>query len=262
MPHATSPKTSSGWRRKRPAIFLSAGLVAAMLAIGAPLAANAAPSSATITLNVSKVTAWGQFSVVSGGGFGPGDALSFTLDGIDVTNQLVNPTADGSGDITSSFGTLHFPNGGSIGSHTLVVTDTSDTTLTASSTIEVVADLTPTPATATRTLAQMASSGVAVSFSGFTAGAMVNVGMFNSALDGGLCDSVAADSNGVVAVTCVWDAAFAALHGGAVKAGEYTIGANTVDTSMFSSSVIVTVGDPATPAAPAVPVKSTASFTG
>jgi hypothetical protein len=247
-------------RLRLPALLFSAGLVAAALTIGAPLAANAVPAP-TITLSGETLTAYGSFQV-EGTGFTPDSDLTFSLDGTDVTSQLPAPKTDDTGSFGDSIGSLHFPaeGGGTVGTHTLVVTDAAD--LSASATLEVIAAPVPNPATATRTIAQMTSTGVTVTFSGFLPGDSVSAGISND-VNGGPCgDPVTANESGQATLTCVWNAAYVDVFGSTPGAGAYELGAWNGTYTISSDTLKLTVVDPNTPAVPAVAIKGNASFTG
>lgn len=257
-------------------MFVTAGLVAAALAVGGPLVANAVPAP-TITLSATTASPYGQFTATSGAGFSAGAPLTFLLDGTNVSNQLVGPLqADATGSFSAPFGWQHFttPGGGSLGKHTLLVTD-GVTHLSASADITVVATPTPTPAQARLTVSQITGPGLKVTFSGFTPGDSVDVGMYNRDSGfGGTCATVTADVGGVATAICNWNAAYVTHfklgNGIAPGPGVYGLGANNATYSIYSAEMTVTVGDPivakpaapATHAAPATPVRGPATFTG
>jgi hypothetical protein len=243
------------------ALLFSAGLVAAALTIGAPLAANADPTP-TITLSETTITPWGTFGV-SGTGFTANSNLTFLLDSTDVTEQIGHPHTDAGGAFTVAAGALRYETveGGSVGTHTLTVTDAS--TLSATAALEVIGEIVPRPATATRTISQMISSGVTFSLSGFLPGDSVTAGIGNRFGGSECSDPVTADEAGHVTLTCVWDAAFIAEYGSIPAADVYTASAVAAMGSRQSVTLMVTViADPAAPAVPAVPIAGKASFTG
>lgn len=271
-------------RMGRPALLAAAALSIAALTTGAPVSAFALPAP-QITLNATTMSPYGALNVMSVSGFGPNDALTFRIDGVDVTNELVSTTTDATGAITTPLGNLRFPgaNGGSVGTHTLTVTDASANLQTTASLL-VVPSPTPTPTAAQRTVSQMRTVGVTVRFSGFTPGDSVIIGMANQ-VNGAQCGAtVIATASGTATGTCVWDAAYLAQFGrfgSSPSAGAFIIGANNTIYTMYAAPATVTVTpNPVTPtpspatrppravpppapaATPAVPVRGTATFTG
>lgn len=279
-------------RTRRPVLLAAAVLCVAALTTGTPLSASALPGP-QVTVNATTMSPYGALNVMSVSGFGPNDALTFTIDGVDVTNELVNTTTDATGAITTSLGNLRLPgaNGGSVGTHTLTVTDPS-ANLQATASLLVVPSPTPTPTVAQRTLSQMTTVGVTVRFSGFTPGDSVIIGMANQ-VNGAQCGpTVIATASGTATGTCVWDAAYLAQFGrsgSTPSAGAFIIGANNTIYTMYAAPATVAVTpNPVTPtpppattpprtvaprptatpapsapaATPAVPVSGIASFTG
>jgi hypothetical protein len=255
-------------------------LLLAVLGVGAAVTANAVPA-ATITVIGTTMSPYGALQVNAVSGFAPNEALTFRLDGTDVTDQLVVTTTDSTGSITVELGNLHFPtpSGGSVGSHTLTATDAS-ASHTASVALQVIPSPVPTPATVTRTLSQMTTTGVRVRFDGFLPGETITFGMANQ-VSGSECGApVTADASGSATATCVWNAAYVARFGRTPVASSYTIGGNNSIYTIYSDGAIVdVVADPvaappassppaATPPAttpvaqPAVPVRDHARFTG
>jgi hypothetical protein len=280
-------------RMRRPALLCAAAISVAALAAGASGTASAAPAP-QVTVNSTTLTPLGALNVASVSGFGPNDALTFTIDGVNVTNELVSTTTDSTGAITTPLGNLRLPgaNGGSVGTHTLTVADAT-AKLQASVTLHVVPSPTPTPTTVQRTVSQMGTMGVTVTFTGFTPGDGVIIGMANQ-VNGAQCGAtVIATADGTATGTCVWDASYLAQFGrvgSSPSAGAFIIGANNTLYTMYSTFTNVTVtpnavaptpppatkpprtvtppvASPSTPktapaAGPAVPVRGTATFTG
>lgn len=269
MPFTPSPTSSSPAsapsraRRRRPALLTAAFLLVAGVGLAAPLTASAAPAASVDVIGTT-MSPYGALQVTGVTGFTPDEALTFLLDGVDVTNQLVVTTTESTGDITQVLGNLHFTTdgGGSVGSHTLTATDAS-ASQTASVSLTVIPSPVPSPATITRTVAQMRSTGVTVRFDGFLPGETVTVGMA-SQVNGSPCGApLVADATGSVTATCVWDAAYAQRFGSTPAAGEYIVGANNAIFTIYSDAAQVVVAAPTPPpAAPAVPVEDDATFTG
>jgi hypothetical protein len=276
-PSATAPRP----RSRRPLLLAWTGVTLAALGLIVPAVAAAAPAPSVQVIGTT-LSPYGALQVDGVSGFAPNDALTFALDGTDVTNQLVVTTTEADGSITQQLGNLHFPgaSGGSVGSHTLTVTDTGGDT--ASVALTVIPSPVPTPARLTRTVSQMRSTGVTVRFDGFLPGDTVTVGMA-SQVNGSPCGSPrTADASGSVTTTCVWDAAYVARFGQTPAADSYVVGANNSIFTIYSDSAAVTVvadavvTPPATPrtsgptaprattpvAGPAVPVRDHARFTG
>jgi hypothetical protein len=271
--------TSARPRLRRPLLLAWTGLLLAVVGLNAPSTAQAAPA-ATITVIGTTMSPYGALQVDSVSGFAPNEALTFTLDGTDVTDQLVVTTTDGSGSISQILGNLHFPtpSGGSVGSHTLTAADAS-ASHTASITLQVIPSPVPTPATVTRTVSQMTSTGVKMRFDGFLPGETVTFGMANQ-VSGSECGApVTVDASGTATATCIWNAAYVARFGVTPVAGSYTIGGSNSIFTIYSDAALVDVvadpvvtppastppasAPPSTPVAhPAVPVRDRARFTG
>ena len=278
LPASPSAVTSRvGARSRRPLLLAGTGATLAALALGGPAAAAAAPGP-SVQVIATTMSPYGALQVNGVTGFAANDALTVSLDGTDVTNQLVVTTTEADGSITQQLGNLHFPSasGGSVGSHTLTVTDTGGDT--ASVALTVIPSPVPTPARITRTVSQMRSTGVTVRFDGFLPGDTVTVGMA-SQVNGSPCGAPrTADASGSVTATCVWDAAYVARFGQSPAAGAYIVGANNSIYTIYSDSADVTVAAdtvvtppvvtpptsrPTAPVArPAVPVRDHARFTG
>lgn len=270
-------------RRRGPLLVASAGALLAVAVVAAPVAASAAPA-ATISVIGTTMSPYGALQVDGVSGFTPNEALTFTIDGTDVTDELVVTTTESTGDITQVLGNLRLPDAAqSVGTHTLTATDAS-TSHTASVVLTVIPSPVPTPATVTRTVSQMKTTGVRVRFDGFLPGETVEFGMA-SQVNGSPCGApVTADTSGSVTATCTWNAAYVARFGGTPAPGSYIVGANNSIYTIYSDVAAVdVVADPvaappatrptATPTAsptsgstpvaqPAVPVRDHARFTG
>ena len=274
----TKPSSVSP-RLRRPALLASAGLIVAMAGVGAPLSASAAPAPApVVTVVGTTMSPYGELEVTSVSGFGANDALTFALDGTDVTDQLVTTTTDSTGSIPFVLGNLHFPRatGGSVGSHTLTARDAT-ANLTATVSLQVIPSPVATQTIVQRTVSQMKTTGVNVRFTGFLPGESVTFGMANQ-FGGSECGApVIADSSGSATATCVWNAAYVTRFGSTPPAGTYTVGGSNSIFTINSDAAFVDVIDPTTPtpapapappaatppaAAPAAPVVGKASFTG
>lgn len=237
MSLVTSPTRS---RFKRAALVLSAGLFATTLAIGGGLAANAAPS----ILSAPTATANGQVTVTVSG-FAASESLTINLD----TTKLSDEVADGTGAFT---GQVYIPDTTTVGSHTISVVGTT----TQSEAITIVAQPTASPLTPTVTASAFATTGVTITFSGFTAGESVQLGGGTAGSGGPIGTPLTADGSGSVSFT-----AHASDFGStAAQPGEHFLMASNVAGNITAQVATITVV--ADPAAPATPVKARASFTG
>jgi hypothetical protein len=240
MSSVTSPTRS---RVKRAALVLSAVLFATTLAIGGGLAANAAPSilsAPTATAN-SKVT-------VTVTGFTPNESLTFNFDSTPISTD----SADGTGAFT---GPLYIPDGATVGTHIINVVGGPSPTQSAS--IDIVAQPTASPAAPTVTASVFGTTGVTITFSGFTAGDTVQLGGGTPGGFGGeIGTPVTVDGSGSVSYT----ARPSDFSSTVAVPGVYVIGGTNAAGNINSQAATITVV--ADPAAPATPVKTTARFAG
>lgn len=239
IPVLASPKKV---RLTRAALILSAGLFATTLAIGASAASAAAPMLDPATASV------GGIVTLNVSGFTPAERLTVELDSVNLSNE----DADSSGALA---GSVYVPDGTALGTHTVTVTGQTSGTVE-SDTLTVVAQPTVSPATASVTASAWGTTGVKVTFTGFTAGESVQLGGGTAGSGGALGAPVTADTNGVVSYT-VHASDFSA---GAALPGEYLVMATNATGNLLAQTATITVV--ADPAAPATPVRSTARFTG
>lgn len=241
MSLTTSPTRS---RFKRAALVLSAGLFATTLAIGGGLAANAAPG-ATVTANATTATVNGQVTL-SVAGFDADEFLTINFDS--TFDASGNAKADGTYEYT-----LFVPVDATIGNHSVsVVGDTSGTyTLP----LEVVAQPTVSPAAPTVTASVFGTTGVTITFSGFTAGESVQLGGGTAGSGGEIGTPVTADSSGAV----VYTARTSDFVTGVAAPGQYFLVASNVAGNILAQATTITV---VADAAPATPVKARANFAG
>ena len=239
----TSPTRTS--RFKRTALVLSAGLFATTLAIGGGLAANAAPG-ATVTANATTATVNGHvtLNVV---GFDAAEFVTISFDSTFITSG--NAEADGTYE-----NMLFVPEDATIGNHSVTVVGATSGTYNLP--LEVVAQPTVSPAAPTVTASAFGTTGVTITFSGFTAGESVQLGGGTAGMGGAIGTPVTADGSGAV----VYTARASDFVAGAAAPGEYFLVASNVAGNITSGVATITVV--ADPAAPATPVKARASFAG
>lgn len=239
-------------RPQRRLLLALAALPLAALAVDAASPAQAA-TPPSITVIGTTMSPYGALQVDAVSGFAPNEQLTFTIDGTDVTDELVITTTEADGSISQVLGNVRLPgaSGGTVGTHTL--TATGATGDSASVTLTVIPSPTPTPAAVTRTVAQMRSTGVTVRFDGFLPGETVQVGMA-SQVNGSPCGaSLTADATGSVTATCVWNPAYVARFGQTPGPGSYVVGANNSIYTIYSDSADVTVVADSVTAPPTAP---------
>lgn len=258
---SSASSTPSRFNLRRSALIVSAGLFAGALALGGTVAANAA--TATVTTSSSTATANGQLDVTANG-FAANEPLTVTLDGSTALNTYAaapytKDVADASGNYVA---TAYLPSSLSLGAHTITVTGA--TTGAVAAPITVVASPTSSVTPATVALSAYLSKGVTVTFTGFTPGDTVTFSLGDQGSGGTVGSPVTVGASGVATLTYV---PTAGAHYSTV--GTYTFGASAGNGSIVAQFATLTVtADPAaaTPtapvAAPAAPVKQTASFTG
>ena len=251
----TTNRGSARFSVKRPATFITAGLLAAALAVaGGPLAASAA-SGPTVTPNVSTASAAAQITL-TGSGFQADESVTVTLDGAPAQTYPETVSTDDNGAFNDSPVSVYLADTLKPGSHTITVTG-SDPADSAQADITVVPQPTITVSPASLTVSAIRSTGVTAKVSGFTAGTKVQFGVGGANMGGSDGAPVVVASDGTATHTYTFAAgnAFAA-------AGTYTVSASSLDFSVVSQAASYTVvADPAA-ATPATPVKTTASFTG
>ncbi|MGH1525977.1 hypothetical protein ACRAWC_18735 [Leifsonia sp. L25] len=255
---STARRSSHRRKLKRSATLLSVGLFAAALAIGTPVAADAAPVT-TLVSSTPSVTANGQLTLTAAG-FAPGEALAFSLDSTPLpTYGSASETADAGG---SYSGVAVIPTLTPIGPHTITVTGA--TSPSATTVIDVVAK--PTSAVSPSTVAKSdyLSKGVTASFSGFTPGSTVSFLISTPVMGDPAGPDVVVGVSGTATVHFVPKAG-----SNYANPGTYTIDAGSGAWSIHAVPVSFDVtADPAPApvpapvAAPAAPVKTVASFTG
>jgi hypothetical protein len=242
MSLTTSPARS---RFKRAALVLSAGLFATTLAIGGGLAANAAPVAPSATLSAATATINGHVTL-NVLGFDANEYMTISFDSTFVHS--------GNADANGAYTNMEFvPAEATIGNHAFTIV--GDTSGTFTLPLEVVAQPTASPVTATVTASTFATTGVTITFSGFTAGESVSIGGGTGGM-GGPIETVTANSNGSV----VYTARASTFGTGAGAPGEYFLLAETAAGNITGLATTITVV--ADPAAPATPVKARASFAG
>ncbi|KQX64389.1 hypothetical protein [Angustibacter sp. Root456] len=212
----------------------------AALLVNAAATAQAAPAP-SVTVIGTTMSPYGALEVDGVSGFAANAALTFTIDGTDVTDELVHTTTESDGSISQVLGNLRLPgaSGGSLGTHTLTVTDTAGGS--ASVTLKVIPSPVATPASLARTVSQMRTTGVTVRFDGFLPGETVEVGMA-SQINGSPCGApLTADTTGSVTATCVWTAAYTKRFGQTPGPDSYFVGANNSIYTIYSAMAAVTV---------------------
>jgi len=253
---------------RRSAAFLVTAAVAASVALGGAVSAQAA--SATLTASPSTVSA-GGLTLLTAQGFTPADTLSFDLDGAPLTTAPLTgstETTDANGDYE---GDAWMPDSLTVGTHTISVTDASGSAV-ASTTITVVSRPTASVAPASLALSDYLATGVTATFSGFTPGDTVSFGISDAASGTQLSTTAVADANGQATLSYV-----PAAGSAYAQVGTYYLIAAAGDLSVISEEVSFEVtADPTpsggtspivapvnTPVAPvATPVKRAATFTG
>lgn len=222
---------------------MSAGVFAVALAVSGGLAASAAPGP-VLTTNVATASQ-GGFVTVSSTGFAANEAVDVKLDGV----VLDSGTATAAGDF-SLF--VVIPDTATIAAHALTATAVSGTS---TGSINVAAQPTVTPATASISASAFGTTGVQLTFSGFTPGASVVFGGGTANQGGGVFSGapVTVGAGGTVSYTTT----FSDFGTGAAVPDTYYVNAQTIDGAFFSQAAAITVG-----ADPATPVKGNARFTG
>jgi hypothetical protein len=238
-------------------MFVSAGLVAMGLAIGAPVAANAA-LPATLVSSSATASANGHLTLTANG-FAPSEALTFTFDSAPLTtypNSGSSQITDASGQY---IGDAVIPAGATVGPHTITVTGASSTS--AMTMIAVVAQPTSSVSPSALTLSSYLSTGVMATFSGFTPGSTVSFGISNPGMGDQAGPDALVGPSGVVTLNYVPTAGTGFANVGtyylSAGSGSWSVVARTLSFDVTANAV-----SSAPVAAPAAPVKSTASFTG
>lgn len=235
-------------------VLVSVGLAAAALVFGGSLAANAV-TAPTVSLNVSTATAYGDLEVTADG-FPPNEALKFAVDSTDPTSA----TADAQGHLVE---TVYVPEGSATGAHKVNVSGT--TTPEQSAAFTVVASPTASLGASTVTFSQFNGTGTTATVTGFTAGDKVQFGYGTGGSGGAFGDPVTVGADGVATISVTSQAVFGSAT---VEPRIIYISANNATDNIRSGQVTLTiVANPAAtpapaPAAPAVPVKGSVSFTG
>lgn len=253
----TSP-ASARFRLKRPAVFVTAGLVAAALALGGPLVANAA-AAPTLALSVATASASGWVGM-TGTQFGANESIAVTLDAAQADTGGTPIVTDASGALPAD-ATVYLPDTIAVGPHTITVTGATSN-IPVTETITVVAQPILTISTTKLSASAVQSTGVTATVRGFLPGQSVVFGIGTSAM-GDDFPPVVANAAGTATYTYVFKAGASFS-----TAGAYSVRATSVDRSVMSQLISYTVvanstvSAPVTPATPATPVKSNASFTG
>ncbi len=256
MPSALSTKPATTRSKlSRSGLFVSVGLVAALV-IGVPVAASAAPP-ATVVLTSTTATASASVGITASG-FAANEALTFTLDGATLPTYPGSTNTAGTADAAGTFqGSATIPAATAVGTHTVAVTGT--TKVAAFTTITIVAQPTSSVDTPSVSLSAYTAKGVTATFTGFTPGATVSFGIDNGGSGGAAGADAVANASGVVTLTYVPTAgsSFSTV-------GSYTLSAFTAAGSIRAQPATFTVvADSAVaPATPATPVQKQASFTG
>jgi hypothetical protein len=232
-------------------MLVSAGLIAAALAVGGPLAANAA-GTPSVTLNTTTATVGGSIQVTADG-FQPNEALTFTVD----SGKQGTQAADDTGHLESS---VYVPQGTSVGTHSVHVTGEA----TAEQTVEftVIASPIMTLSASTVTLSQLNGAGISATVTGFTPGELVQFGYGSGNSGSEFGDPIVADAQGSATIAVTSQALFGAATS---TAGTIYVSAGNQAGNVWSTAAtlqVVADASPSVPAAPAVPVKAAASFTG
>jgi hypothetical protein len=232
-------------------MLVSAGLIAAALAVGGPLAANAA-NVPSISLNTSTATVDGNI-LVTADGFQPGETLTFSFD----SSEQVTNVANGDGHFAEY---LYVPKGVTPGTHAVHVTGTDSAEQTAD--INIIAWPTVTLSASTVTISQINGTGITATATGFSPGESVQFGYGTENQGSEFGDVVVADDDGAATISVTSQALFGASTTGARSL--FITAGNVVGSvrSTVATLDIVADASPSAPAAPAVPVKANASFTG
>lgn len=256
---STALGTSNRLKLKRSAALLSVSLFAAGLAIGAPIAADAVVPT-TLVSSASTVTANGQITLTADG-FAAGESLAFTLDSAPLpTYGSISETADSQGHYK---GVAVIPTQTGVGSHTIAVAGTSSPSVT--TVIDVIAKPTSAVSPSTVALADYLSKGVTATFSGFAPGSTVSFGIFTSQMGAQPGPDVVVGASGIATLHFVPKAGSSYAN-----PGTYNLGASTDAWSIQAADLsfdvtanpVVVAPAPAPVAAPAIPVKNVATFTG
>lgn len=230
-------------------MLLSAALIAAGLAVAAPMAANAADPT-SISLSATEVSTNGSFTVTATG-FAADEALTLSLDSTDMNSDAV-ADADGAAEL---YGYVSPKT--TLGVHEVTVTGV--TTGPVSAELTVVAGPTLTLSASTVTLSQLNGAGLTATAKGFEPGETVAFGAGTGNSGGPLGEPVTADEDGVATIAVTSQS----LFGGPVtEARTLYISASNADNSFSTGSATLEIVADAATATPAVPVKAAASFTG
>ena len=254
----TTSSTSTRLRAKRPAMFITAGLVAAALAVsGGPLAANAA-SDPAVTPSTTTASARGQIAL-TGSGFDPSESVAVTLDSAPAETYPETVFADGDGAFEGGPVNVYLPDDITSGPHTITVTG-ADSNVPVVTNITVVDQPTITTSSAKLTVSEIRSTGITATVHGFAPGTKVQFGIGGGNMGDIDGAPVVVGPDGTATHTYAF-AAGDAFSG----AGAYTLSATSLDFGVVSQWASYTVvADPAaeTPATPATPITTNASFTG
>ncbi|WP_158861808.1 hypothetical protein [Leifsonia sp. AG29] len=241
----------------RTAALLSAGVLALGLAIGAPVAAEAVPST-TLVSSATTVTANGQVTLTAAG-FTAGEALAFSLDSDPLpTYGQVSESADATGKYS---GVAVIPTGTTLGTHTITVTGASSPSATA--TIDVITKPTSSVSPATSALSDYLSTGVTATFSGFAPGSTVQFSIYTPVMGDPAGPDVVVGASGVVTLHFVPKPGSNYANPGTYGLGAMTDTLNIQAAPLsFEVTANPVVSAPAPVAAPATPVNAPATFTG
>ncbi len=252
--------TSTRFRLKRSAMLVSAGIVAAALAVAGPIAANAV-TPPTVTSNTSTASAYGQV-VLTVDGFQPNEALTVTFDSSSLTTYADTGYTQGFADATGHYvAAAYLPGTATVGAHTITVTGA--TTPAATTPITVVAQPTAAANPSSVALSSYLSKGVTATFTGFAPGSTVSFGISNPGMGDPAGPDAVVGASGVVSITYVPTAGSPFANQGTYQLSAFTKSGNVLaQAATFVVTPNAVVAPTAPVAAPAAPVKNTASFTG
>jgi hypothetical protein len=212
------------------------------LAVSGGLAANAAPG-AVLTTNATTASQ-GGFVTVSSTGFLANEAVDVKLDAVALDSGNATAAGDFSLDVS-------IPDATTVGVHTLTATAVSGTS---TATITVAAQPAVTPATASISATAFGTTGVTVTFSGFTPGDSVQFGGGTGGSGGSFAAApVTVGAGGTVSYTTT----YSDFATGAAVPGVYFVSAATANGAFSSAFATITVAADA-----ATPVTGNAHFTG
>lgn len=259
--HPRSVRTRLGRR----GLLVSAAVAAFALAFSSAVAADAA-GVPTATVNTNTATARGQVTLTLAN-YQPSESLTVTLDG-SPAQTYPNPgyaqnTTDASGSYSAA---VYFPSSITTGAHILSVAGSASAMTSTPTPIPITIVPQPTGSVTPSTVVVSAyqSTGVTVTFSGFTPGTSVVFGVGNQSSGGPIGNPVTADATGTATIHYV-----PTVGSPYSTAGTYTLSAyGSAGSYAAKQLTLIVTADPAPAAppapvaAPATPVKQTASFTG